>query len=62
MKKLLNIIYHWYLDLFFSGLEIMMIIFGMRPIDYAVREYDQVRRMGLVNGYIQMLINNEEFY
>ena len=62
MKKLLNIIYHWYLDLFFFGLEIMMIILRIRPVDYAVQEYNQVRRMGLMNGFIQMLINNEDFY
>ena len=43
-------------------LEIMCIVIGIRPVDDAVEEYEQVIQMNFVDGYIQMLLNNEKYY
>ena len=56
IKKIGSKIIYFYRCLFFSGLEIMCILFGIRPIRDAVEEYEQVKNMGLVEGYIQMFV------
>ena len=62
MAKIIKTIAYYYKCLFFSGLEIMCILIGIRPINDAVEEYEQVKNMPLFEGYLQMLLNNEKYY